>query len=627
MSASGYTEGEITRNIGREAYTDYHFVDLTMTPADSYEGFIASSKIVSVNMMLGANLKQGGEQNEKYNELHVALDPSLQRDRYQESGKSSVKQSDDLATTAGLLGTQMGQPLFMRYANSSAVHVLTPINHLTTSAGATGGFQNGKFVVMNDSGCPINSPTCDAEDLASELTFQSQSTGPSSNLYFYPATRVQVADGATNKILVGGFSVNVDTSTNPPGITRTVATAKIEFPANQTLQDVLNSSNNPPAPNSLCSVGGCTLQYINPTTAVTVGSSTRLQDTAGGFSVDEDTGDVYVTSMTKGSRSDSTLAIYKTNAALTSFEEKIVDTSGIATNRITTAVAQSPIEVGGAKYLPICASRSISSGMTPTEDGGVYLYNLSTPSAPIQIAQHNFRCTSLQNVNGNLLIGGKLINQIEKKEVIDSIVQGATTTVPMIYTDEVAFEDSGVKNYADGYYRSMSGPKSGEALRAALPVFGWNTGLSVQKTSKTNFSIVLGNRTMISTTNRGNVDQQDFTIVNIDMGGMENRVLATIKTDFNNLNQSDVSAKFNEDQMNMPDVLLPGNFYTPTTPRQTLAAIPLLKPTMTEANWFDFVMDYIDIKDRAVTTPHVYLPNPSNITRINVSGTEIRFSE
>lgn len=612
-SLSGFTNGDIVKNIGRESTTEVQFVNLAVAPDDS-EGFISTSKILSLRMFLSNSSPQDAKEKIKYNEVNVAIDPSLNNNRYQNNGKSAADNSENVTDTNSLNNEQqIGQPLYFRNPGSDDISVITPITYLNKSDGT---FQNGKLVVMNKSGCPITSNSC-LQDSASEITFQSSGD----NSYFYPNTMVQVTDDPTkNKILVGGFSVTVDNSTLPPTIKREPAMAKIEFPIDQTLYDTMKGNT---SSGTLCSLSGCKLEYLD-TSSLGAGED-RFKDTAGGFATDSDN-NVYVASLTHENGSDSSLSIYKTRfggaspLGLKPFEEVVVDSSGVAEDRVISAIAQSPIKINGTDYLPMCLSRSLADGGIPQTDGKIYLYNLAgTATAPIEIGKQNFKCTSLQQVNGNLLIGGKLVFQVMQYEEIAAIVNGDTIVVPTFYTDEIAQHiDAGDINYYADAYKTLPSIYNEPAPSDYQQVLGYNTGLSASPLSPTEFGIVVGNRAMISqdggVTGTETVDQQDFTTLTVTMGGMAERVLATINTDAQNLNRSEVDAQFGEAQLDIPSVLLPGVFYfNPVTPRQILAALPTITTGMSEANWFDFYIDYIDIHD---------LKSGAEITAIDQHGSD-----
>ena len=146
------------------------------------------------------------------------------------------------------------------------------------------------------------------------------------------------------------------------------------------------------------------------------------------------------------------------------------------------------------------------------------------------------------------------MTQVLNQETIAAVVRGESPA-PIIYTDEVANEvqETGQKYYADGYYTYANG-FSNSTGNMYQSVFGWNTGASVQKISPMQYGVVLGNRSLVMDAHTGNnVDTQDFTTVNINFGGMQERVLASITTNFDNLNESSVDTQYGEAEMNLPN--------------------------------------------------------------------------
>lgn len=611
VGLTGFTEGDVVKNVGRgESTGATHFVNLNMDP-DAVEGFVSTAKIIAVRMMVGADSHQGQENAQKFNEIKVAINQNAIKDIYQDSGKAVATSSGNIYDRANLGPRQIGQPLYIRYPGSDNVNVVLPVAKLNTSQG---GFENGKLVVMNQEGCPVTSNSC-SQDSGSEITFSSPTTGPFAGSYFYPSSMTQVSDGVNNtKIMVGGFAIKVDTSTFPVTVTRVPAMAKIELGAGQTLAQALAT---PATSGSLCSIGNCQLNYFDTSASGTVtGSAANFKDTAGGFSVDGD--DMYVASMSKSNNgADGTLSIYKTSVSNpTAFQEISVGT-GLAAGRVVTAVSQSPITIDSTKYLPICLTRSIVAMNHPAEDGGIYLQNITNPSAaPIKVADHNFKCTSLQQMNGSLLIGGKLVTSVLNQEEVAAVVRGEKAP-SIVYTDEIAnfIEETGTKYYADGYYTYANGfsNSSGNMYQS---VFGWNTGASVQKISPMQYGVVLGNRSLVMDSHTGsNVDTQDFTTVNINFGGMQERVLASITTNFENLNESSVDAQYGQAEMNLPNgSIIAGLLYYDdrNTPRETLSPLPQIDASMTEAKWFDFYMDLINMQNLSNQAPVTALPDPAS---------------
>ena len=140
------------------------------------------------------------------------------------------------------------------------------------------------------------------------------------------------------------------------------------------------------------------------------------------------------------------------------FVEKTVDTTGsISSSRVISAIAQTPINVEGVKYLPVCTTRSVNAAGTanPQEDGKIILYNLTTAGqAPIEIANHNYKCKTLTAMGGNLVVAGNHVTQVMNQEEIAAVVSGAQPTPKMLYTDEIYNHIRWVLHTASGVCKS-----------------------------------------------------------------------------------------------------------------------------------------------------------------------------
>lgn len=632
-SLNGFTNGDIVKDVGRETNSSVQFVNLSINPNDpamSSDAFISTSKIISLRMFLGGDSKKGQDQNQKFNEIRVALDPSRKNNQYQESGSVLAQNSGDLSQVYDLSGKRIGQPLYLRHADlaersgdnqvyvpgSGQVDVVVPVGTIDPTTGTP---ENGKLVVLDEAGVPATEGCAVAN--CEQITF----VPPSANSYFYPSTMVEKPEDTSGmkKIFIGGFAVSVNNSTDPVTVTRKPMMAEIEYPSNMSFREYVAASghNDPANPHGTnCSLAGCTLKEIGSSSIT--GSTARLKDTSG---IAVDGNDVYVSSITRSSGNDSTLSIYKTDLNLTNFTEKVVDNAqGISTNRVTGAIADKPIVIGNQKYLAITTSRSINSGVTAGEDGKILLYNLTTPnSAPIEIANQNFKVNSLTVMKDNLVLTGKLVSQVFKAEDIAALVNGTQTVVPTFYTDEMAnyipadpvTQTPAVKQYADGYF-TLSSAYNNQSANTYQQVLGWNTGLSAAKISDMEYGVVLGNQSLMET-NGGHglsqYEQQDFTTLSVNFGGMTERVIAAIDTNFNNLEASEVVVKYSQKQSVIPNVLLPGVMYSAPSPRLDPAPLPALLPgNMSESQWVAFYQDYMDIYDHSSNpVPVTFLPDPN----------------
>jgi prepilin-type N-terminal cleavage/methylation domain-containing protein len=652
-SLQGYTDGDIIRDVGRETTTSVQFVNLAIEPSDS-EGFISTSKIVSIRMFMSNDMKE--EDNivkQNYNEVRVALDPNRQNDQFQEDGKSLALSSGSLGDNNSIDFTdkQIGQPLYLKAKDgvtsemyvpgSGSVDVVVPISALNAENGT---FEQGKLVLFKDDGTLV-----DSDPEKSEIQFN-----PGADTFFYPSTMTESTPpgSANTTVYIGGFSVHVVNS-KPPTITRIPTMATITYPATMKFRDYLTEEYHGKPNNNLssfrgnlngttgagCSLKNCTLRTIDATSDFVSGSSpSRLKDTAAGISVDSATGDVYVASITRTQGVDGTLSIYKTNADMNNFEEIVIDDSnGLSTNSVITAIAQEPIKIEDDKYQAVCTSRSINTAnmATPPEDGRILLYKLNgSPAAPIEVATHNHKCKTLSVMNGSLVVAGNLVTQVIRDEEIIGRVNGTLTMPKILYTSEIAnhipavdadsdgvYETSAVNIYADGYFTLPASYVSPVKAQMYQNVLGGNTGLTAMKLDAMTFGVVMGNRSLIATPSSPEpvvIDQQDFTTMTVNFGGMTERVIAAIDPNLENLNASGVVTKYGEGESKIPAILLPGNlYYDEGNPRDKPVSLPAMETTMNENMWFSFYQDYIDIKDRSDEDPDnwtaPYLPNPADV--------------
>ncbi len=634
---SGYTNGDIIRNVGRESSSSVQFVNLAIAPNTS-EGFISTSRIVSVHMFISSDVGQDEKTNQNYSEIRVALDPNRQADQYQEDGKSVAQSSGNLNSNLDLTNKIMGQPLYLKPTDgtnsekyvpgSGDVDVVVPVSSLNSLSST---FERGKLVLFKDDGSLVST---DPEK--SEIQFNL-----GGNSYFYPSSMTEStpSGSANTTVYIGGFSVSVDNSENPPLVTRTPTMATITFPSNQKFRDYVDANNNLgsfagekcPSNGGTCVRGGCSLKdckikTIGGTDIASGSSADRLKDTAGGISVDSN-GDVYVASITRAQGVDSTLSIYKTNKNMNRFTEVVVDnTNNISNNRVITAIAQEPIRIGSDKYQAICTSRSINTAnmASPPEDGKILLYKLNgTPTAPVEVATHNSRCKTLTTMNGSLVVAGNLVTQVINQEEVAGRVNGTLPTPKILYTAEIAnyIQATNTKIYADGYYTLPASYVSpAPSTQDYQNVFGGNTGLSGIKIDPLTYGVVMGNRSFVTTPAMPKPilsDQQDFTTMTVNFGGMSERVIAAIDPDLENLNASNVVAKYGAGESKIPAILLPGNLYSDdANPRLTPPALPAIETTMNENSWFNFYQDYIDQIDRSLDPDNLsivptYLPDPA----------------
>jgi hypothetical protein len=350
----------------------------------------------------------------------------------------------------------------------------------------------------------------------------------------------------------------------------------------------------------------------------TQAQDTSLKDTVNGFV--EYNGELYLSSLTKDSSDMSGVKLYKTNVdasgntpTIAPFEEVQLSDTIQGRSRVVSAVGNEVISYGGHDYLPVCMSRSLpkcsrtlEDGVcehTPLEDGFVVLYDMAGVQSPITVAEHNYTCTALQSVGDNLMVGGRLITQIIHEQTLEDILSGqlaqGDADFPMLYTDEMYNSVTG--QYADAYYPlgvNFSG--GGDQYASAIT---WNSGTMVQLFDDGRLGVAMGNR-LIPVTGSA-LSEQTVITMDMDPGGMQDRIFSNIRTELANLNTSRVSNMYHEGQTTFStDAVLPGVMYGGTDgkggPRRTEPmALPLIsEEPMDESQWKDFFLDYYDPADR-----------------------------
>jgi len=597
-SFSGYTDGSIERDVGRSTSTAVQFANFNTAPESSDAMFISSARILSVQMSLGEKSGQGGLLSS-----HIALDPVLQDERYQSSAGVESALTNDLKTksknTQNVINEQSGKPLYLVNANGS--EVLLPVSTFEmTPQNTMGPATNGAIYVYNTEGCAVNSSSnCDPNN-SSKIQFNL-----GANTKFFPNTISQaVLSDGTRRIYVGGISMSDLDTANP---TRSPILGVITLGPTETLQEKLSSQDDEAAG---CNISGCQWYSVDTTT------HPDFLDTAN-ISVDKSNPDVlYVATLTKTLGEDSKSKIYKAvwNGSQFTYSE-LAEVNGTETGRVVTAVSDQVIKTKAGDYLAVCTSKKMSSSCNGEcitssaltsknpdsetapvnnnndEDtfGQIQLISTNPSVEPKLLTEHNYRCSSLAvDQQNNLLVPGRLSVQ----EVPFLKIYGAIQGNPMsgfMFLDEVAYQNNDEYVYAD-YFLVEPNTYQNSSDQQKI---GWLTGLSAVQFPDGTFGMVNSNKykMMVSDgiTLAPSVEKElaNAGISKIKLAGMDDRVLASIKSDMGNLNASTVTATYSASTTTKPSLYIPGSFYkTANSNRTNPTPLPQLSPSMSDQSWF-----------------------------------------
>ncbi|MCB0326333.1 MAG: hypothetical protein KDD52_01830 [Bdellovibrionales bacterium] len=598
---NGFLEGDVEFNVGRRN-DGLQLLDLNLTdPSTAQNQFQSSGNIVGVKMSLvSKRLNSKGEEVALNRTMKISLDPSLQGEaRFQEDDKVVASVTDFAETDplgSGVRDT-IGRPGYLRTGSSH--EILVPVTKFDLSNPSQ---NDGKVLVYDDTGCPVNAGVGCTITAASYIQFQE----PNGNDFFPNSVHVVDLYGGARRIIVGGMAVEFDHTQRPPVVlNRYASIATIDVPANNTITDMMGSS----IPSgSTCSAVGCNLYTMQGV------MTPDFKDTGGGISTYVDpttfTDVSYIASLTKTSSSGRS-KIYKTNYndVAGSYSDPSLLVELDHTNRLITALGDRPFNVNGTNYLAVCTSRfidpnfSIGSGsypeVTPGQEGYIVMYPLDPSTGNVTsatgtiVATHNYRCGGVVNLDGNMVIAGRLLNQTISQTELENIVSGAGSA-PMLYLDEIAGQDSGGGNkYADAFfvdptsYSSEGLNQAGQGQRVS-----WLSGVSGVKLDDGKYNLVASNNFRVTPDGGSTLlDYQDAGIFQLTTAGMTEKVFASIQTDFSNLNASDVSASLilsEGDQI--PSVFPAGQFYTaPSTessPRGP-TSLPSMPPAISEQGWIE----------------------------------------
>ena len=635
----------IARNVGRVKNSQHLLSIGVSNPSQTTTNFLTSYRIVSVSMGMNAIVKNiGTAENEwkQYKTLKVALDPSLQEDLYRDENTVVSSVTDYLNTTrstSGVMNQQIGRPLYLlNGANSS--EVIVPVSDFeVTSDGRMGSESAGALYVYDTEGCAVNGDSC-APSVKSSIKF---TLGEAK---FFPNSVVQVesADGS-RRILVGGVAMDF----NGRGeLVRKPSLAIITLDQNETLKNQLSENN----PTSTCSIPNCDVKYIDRVNGIEDFVDTAL------LSVDPSNPDnLYVATMTKLGGEITKSSVFKGtwNGSDYSYS-RFASVMGTEEGKLVTAISDRPIQIGTTKYLAVCTTKKISSSCggdgcidkfspVPTETslagsssalGEIKLLKqgdgTDVENSGIVIAKHNYRCSSLNvDNNQNIIVSGRLTSQPISFQSIKQAVanqRNSSYIRSVLYLDEAVRVEGATTYYADYYQVDPSTYSNSSNIQ----YIGWLTGTSTVEFPDGTFGMVNGNKIRVptgevqncregrncaesddgnlvsadagKTPGKGEVPGATYTefsnagISRVELAGMNDRVVATIETDPNNINNSVISATYSVRSTELPGVYVPGTFYTTSGhPRTTPTPLPAVSPAMSEQSWYQLYQSLMTPRD------------------------------
>lgn len=638
----GYTDGDIMRDVGREQNASMAgFFQLNVNPDTSTTSFIASANIVGVRMMVTSTWMQDRQELTAYNETKQAIDLMFADERYQRQHYVQARDTGDLNPVVGLSASDhLGKPLYFRSPSDDQDYIVMPVMNMDLESG-----EPGKLVFMDRQGCPATAACPEFGNPPANEDFI-VSFGDADH-HFFPSNVQTITQNSKTFLMVTGMGMVGEIGA---GATRVPMMATIEITGGSMASQLSSTAT------GLCSIDNCQLHVME-----TQSAGTPLKDTASGMFMYEN--ELWLSSMTKESVDDASMKLYKTtfddeSGTMSNIETVNLETGSTLEDRVVSAIGDQPIEHEGQAYIPVCLTRSTpctrpvepeaepanffsylldvlnpietcyASGSpcdaAAYEDGKVYLYDMSGTQSPILLANHNFKCSTLQSVGGNLLVGGKLVTQVLHEDEIQDILQGAEA--PTLYTDEIA--DLVEQTFADAYFVFDSaygeeGSTHGNPYNSNYgSLITWNSGASVNKFNNGSMGVALGNRLSV----RGASPSDNYfsqTVLTVDMspGGMEDTVISSIRTNLENLSETTVSTSYHDQQISLAgDVVLPGSMYSdPSNPRQSVAPLPPIMETMSEDQWLEFYLDYFDPSNRHEGTPWVLRP-PSSFEQCSTNA-------
>ncbi|MEZ4704471.1 MAG: type II secretion system protein [Bdellovibrionota bacterium] len=594
VSLNGYLAGDIEFNVGRRN-DGIQLLDLNLSdPATAQDQFQTSGNIVGLKINLVSNRYNSKGQLVALNRAtKISLDPSLQGDdRFQEDDRFVAAVTDYGETDpfgSGVRDT-IGRPGYLRTGSSH--EVIVPVTRFDLNNPA---LNSGKLLIYDDAGCPVNSGTGCSVGVGSYITFAE----PNGNKFFPNSVNVIELYGGARRIIVGGMSVEIDERTSPPTVVnRYGSVATIELGANETLAGKMDGGTS----TTTCNIDNCNVSVLAD--AVTP----DFKDTGGGISTYIDSGtslDVtYTASMTKASANSRSKIFKMTYDDVNhSYSSPTVLVELDHNNRLISALGDKPFNIGGTDYLAVCTTRyMVDTGglteypeVTPGYEGYVVLYPLDPTTGDVTnttstiVANHNYRCGGVSNLDGNMVISGRLVNQTITKGELEDIVSTTVSPKTLALDETVGVDSGGNTKYADSFFVDPSVyANSGLNQEGKGQRVSWLSGVSGIKLDDGKYNMVATNNFRVEQSGYL-FDYQDAGIYQLTTGGMKEKVFSSIQTNFSNLNESTVSSSLILSEENdVPAAFPPGKFYShpmETDQPRGATALPSLDPAMSEEGW------------------------------------------
>ena len=646
---------QIARNVGRAKNASF-LQNVGSDPTTAVSGALTSYQIVSMKMNLGFTFKDSNKNQEEIKqnrEFKIALDPSIQEDAYRSTMKVASSLTDNLNTISetGASNEQIGKPLYLINGDANKNEVIVPVSAFRVADNGAMAEQGnkGSLYVYDSAGCSVNAKNgCDPSANKSAIQFSINSRS-----VFFPNTvaEVELANG-DRKILVGGVAME---NTDKNGITqveRKPGLGVIILKPGETLASKLEQGNG----TSTCNIKDCNWYPIDKRL-----DKAPLVDTAH-LAVDPARpNDIYVATMTKQNDENSKSSVFKGVWDGSSYAySEFAKVAGTEEGRIVSAISDRTISIGDSKYLAVCVTKKMSSScggecipdvLPERADDGLFQIKAEESNSDprqgkeeesgsesrnavlgeiqlikqgsginepgITLIHHNYRCSAINvDQNNNLIVSGRLTVQpisytALKKAVeydgknLSADQQRELLNKNILYLDEAVAVNGNQTVYADYY---QVDPLTYQNQNKAQYI-GWITGMSTVEFSDGTFGMVNGNKyrlaggyafdkSQMQKVPSSDTEYSNAGILKIELAGMSDRVVATIETDPNNMNNSIISATYAKRSNELPSVYIPGSFWIdPRKVRSTPTPLPSVSPSMSESSWFTLYQALLTPKD------------------------------
>lgn len=543
---------------------------------------------------------------------------------------------------------QIGKPLYLNYGSSSNSEVVVPASTFqSTNEGLMDLSSKGALYVYNPQGCAVN-PTngCDPSANHSAITFNL-----GTDKRFFPNTVAQVTlDNGDRRIIVGGVAMTNKDDSGRAVVSRVPGIGVITLHPGETLASKLASSGGTPTC-SISGCEWHQIDNVTDTANYALVDTAHIAtdpshtDTIYVATMTKQSGEASTSSVYKGIWNGTSYNYSRFAGVVGTEDGKII--SAISDHPIKVG-NETYLAVCLTKKMSSSCGGECVSGVIPEEinpndpappnlgggaggsggtpgrgndaggsSGGVTNSNTLADtlgeiqlvrqgsgalSPGITLIRHNYRCSAInEDLNGNLIVSGRLTVQpipyaAVKKAVEYSAIPAASDKQQLLLTNNVLYLDEAVSVenaqtiYADYY---QVDPSTYEDPRGDTQYIGWLTGTSTVEFADGTFGMVNGNKYRVATDlNEAKevvkaTEYSNAGISKIELAGMNDRVVATIQTDPNNINNSIISATYAKRSNELPSVYIPGSFMVDSVHiRATPTPLPSVTPSMSEQSWF-----------------------------------------